>query len=318
LFFSNISAREKAMNQQWIEISLKVPSAAADTVCAVLASLGSTGVREREQVLDTFIVPDADENASEVLDLRAYFPNDEDPRQLVERIEQQLAPLRCAFPSPGWSAATTGQLADGDWAESWKQHFPVFRVGSLIVKPSWEEVDPGDADVVLTIDPGMAFGTGTHATTRLCLEFLVEEFAARSSALKVLDMGTGSGILALAAAAFGAGGVLACDIDAEACRVARENAAANDLDDRIDFTTRSLEDLGTGFDLVLANILAEENVRLASELVRRVAPGGLLVLSGILQEKEHFVREGFSRFGLSGPQVRSRDEWVCLAYRRSD
>jgi ribosomal protein L11 methyltransferase len=112
--------------------------------------------------------------------------------------------------------------------------------------------------------------------------------------------------------------VLACDIDAEACRVARENAAANDLDDRIDFTTRSLEDLGTGFDLVLANILAEENVRLASELVRRVAPGGLLVLSGILQEKEHFVREGFSRFGLSGPQVRSRDEWVCLAYRRSD
>ncbi|MDO3378535.1 50S ribosomal protein L11 methyltransferase [Geoalkalibacter halelectricus] len=305
------------MDNKWLELHISVPAAAVDLVCAGLATLGSTGVRVFERQLDTFVAPDPDADAPESYPLRAYFPAEQDGDALLKCINEALGPLRAMF-AHGWSEARLEAVSGDDWSESWKQHFPVFRVGKLVVRPSWEEVTAAPDEALLTLDPGMAFGTGTHATTRLCLEALVATLDTLDRAPRVLDVGTGSGILAIAAAMLGAGEVVACDLDAEACRVAQDNAAANGMAAAVEITSRPLEELGAGFDIVLANILAEENVRLAGELVARLAPGATLILSGILREKESLARRGFAPFGLEGPRLSERDEWICLTYRRAD
>ena len=133
----------------------------------------------------------------------------------------------------------------------------------------------------------------------------------------VLDVGTGSGILAIAAAVLGANRVLGCEIDAESRRVARENVAMNHVSPIVTVTDQLLETIDGHYDLVIANIMAEENVRLAEHLVARLAEDGVLILSGILQEKESFVREGFSRYGLGAPETTYEGEWCCIAYKRS-
>lgn len=303
------------MNHPWWELHIRVPAAAVDLVCHELALMGSSGVRVFERQLDTFELPDPDAETPEILPLRAYFSDGRNPSELLDCLRDALAPLQAMFPGD-WSAPRLQEVAPDDWAESWKQHFPVFRVGRLVVRPSWEAYAAQPEDVVLTLDPGMAFGTGTHATTRLCLEALVDAMQARPHG-KVLDVGTGSGILAIAAAALGAERVLACDIDPQACRVARDNALANGVAERVAITAEPLERLSGRYDVVLANILAEENVRLAKELVARLADQGVLILSGILRDKEALVRRGFAGMALQDPHVASHEEWVCLIYRRA-
>ena len=302
---------------EWIEVVLSVPAAVAETAGFVLAELGSEGVTLENRELDTFDPPDPDEIVSETLDLRAYFPRPEETAALLTAIHQRMLELAPSF--PGWEPQlpTFTVVRNEDWAEGWKQHFPATRISPrLVVRPSWEEFAPQPGDVVIEIDPGMAFGTGTHGTTRLCLEAVAAAFEGAAPPRRVLDVGTGSGILAIAAAAYGAEQVLACDIDPEACAIAFENAALNHLDEKIAFSIAPLEELEGEFDLVLANILAEENIRLADTLVMHLAPGGCLVLSGILIEKEEMVTNAFNAFGMGDPEIRHNEDWSCLIYRR--
>lgn len=301
------------MDEKWMEIEIRTPSAGADLLGNALAELGCAGTTVEDRRLDTFVPPDPDEAPAEYL-LRAYFAGEEDG--LRDRVEAKLAELIPFLPKPAVVTAVR-MVRQEDWAEGWKQHFGTVRIGSrLVIKPSWESFEASPEDAVVELDPGMAFGTGTHPTTLLCLEALSELFDASAPPRRVLDVGTGSGILAIAAAALGSPDVLACDIEEEACRTARENAALNRVDDRVEVTGRPLSDLGRDFDVVLANILAEENARLAAELAGRLAPDGTLVLSGILREKEDLVAAAFAPLGLSGPLIRRREEWSCLLYRR--
>lgn len=300
---------------KWIEVEIIVPALAADPIGAELSELGCTGVTVENRQLDTFVLPDPDEITVEEYTLRAYFPEPEAPGVLLAAILERMEGLCSAF--PGWTPLPPRfrPVRNEDWAEGWKQHFPATRISQrLVVRPSWETFAARPEDVVIEIDPGMAFGTGTHGTTRLCLE-AVAAICETEVPQRVLDVGTGSGILAIAAAAFGAKRVLACDIDPEACAIALENAELNGVDN-ITFTIAPLEELEEGFDLILANILAEENIRLAPELVKRLAPGGALVLSGILIEKEALVVSAFSAWPLSAPTITHNDEWSCIIYRR--
>ena len=302
---------------EWIEVVLIVPAAVAETAGFLLAELGSEGVTLENRELDTFVPPDPDEIVSETQELRAYFPQPKDCTILLGAIHERMLELAPAF--PGWEPElpTWSTVRNEDWAEGWKQHFPTTRISSrLVVRPSWEEFAAQPDDVVIEIDPGMAFGTGTHGTTRLCLEALASAFEGATPPRRVLDVGTGSGILAIAAAAYGAEQILACDIDPEACAIAFENAALNQLDDQISFSIAPLEELEGEFDLVLANILAEENIRLADALVAHLAPGGRLVLSGILIEKEEMVADAFKRYQLGVPEIRHNEDWSCLVYWR--
>ena len=305
------------MQPDWFELHLKVPASGVDLLSQELTALGSSGVIVEERQLDTFIPPDPEEPpADDTYDLRIFFPADNNPADLRSRLEALLIALAPYIPGLPAILPEFLPMRNEDWAEGWKQHFGLLRLGRLVIKPSWEEYVPAAGEAVITLDPGMAFGTGTHGTTRLCLETLAELFAAPGPPQSVMDVGTGSGILAIAAVALGAGRVLACDIDPQACRTARENAELNGVAQRMEITDRPLENLDGEFQVVLANILAEENVRLAAELVRRVCHGGILVLSGILQEKEALVIAGFAPFPLDGPVISRRDEWSCLRYRK--
>lgn len=304
------------MTELWWEIRLKVPAAALELLGNELSELGCAGVTVEERQLDTFVPPDPNEALAGDYQVKAYFPQQGQGELLAAAIRDRLLWLSGLFPELPTQLPELYEVRNEDWAEGWKQHFSAVRIGrQLVIKPSWEAFAAAPDDVVVDLDPGMAFGTGTHGTTRLCLE-AVAELCAERVPRRVLDVGTGSGILAIAAAALGAGTVLACDIDADAVRIAGENAAQNGVLDRIELTTAPLEVLPGDFDLVLANILAEENIRLGAELVKRLAPGGVLVLSGILIEKEELVVSAFAAFPLTPVHITRRDEWSCLLFRK--
>lgn len=305
------------MTSDWIELRMTVPAAAVDLVSAALGELGCGGVTIEERVLDTFVPPDPYEPLQGDYALRAYFPADENRAGLRQTVFVTLQQLAASFPDWQPTLPELVTVGNEDWAEGWKQHFPAVRIGRhLVIKPSWEVFAAAPDDVVIELDPGMAFGTGTHGTTRLCLEAVAASFEQAPAPQRVLDVGTGSGILAIAAAALGAERVLACDIDADSCAIARENAERNRMAERIEITTADLATLEAGFDLILANILAEENVRLAPELVQRLAPGGTLVLSGILAEKAELVASAFAAYPLTPAVITFNEDWACLVLRR--
>lgn len=223
--------------------------------------------------------------------------------------------------------ATLRALADADWRDSYKAHFHAWRFGRLHWVPVWERgtfrLPPGDA--VLWLDPGLAFGTGNHETTRLCVERLValaarvEDGKRKKEEVRVIDAGCGSGILALSAVLLGFRDVRGFDNDPEAVRVSHENAALNGLTGRVEFSTG---DLVTGLagrhaEIVLANIQADVLMRFARELVAAVAPGGTLVLSGILAQENAQVRGAFAAAAPGWPiDARVMGEWSDVVLTR--
>jgi ribosomal protein L11 methyltransferase len=306
------------MKKNWMLIKTEVPGAVVEIAAAVLAEYGCQGTVTEDRTLDTFVVPDDELKPEKNYALKAYFEGLDSGEELVENLRKAFA----EFPAlADWSGHIEfgGAVKMEDWAQNWKQNFSSFCVGdSLLFKPSWEEVSVTSDKKVIEIDPGMAFGTGTHGTTRLCLEVIAELFAGSEMPASVLDVGTGSGILALGAAALGCRQVLGNDLDPVACKVARENIEKNGYGQQVFITEDPLESLTGKFDLIVANILAEENVRLKQPLFERLAPGGWLVLSGILKEKEAFVRDGFADMALRSFPARYQDEWVCLVYHQQN
>ena len=303
------------MKNEWIVIEVGTKGKFVDLVGTVLAEHGCSGTVVDEQQLDTFVVPDKELEPEDFYTLKAYFSADTNIPELLNR-------LHSAFQDFPVLADSEVDLKLGevvrteDWAEGWKQNFSRFHIGeTLVIRPSWEDYAPQAHEVVIEIDPGMAFGTGTHGTTQLCLEMIAELLQKSDPPQHMLDVGTGSGILALGAAALGCPEVVATDIDDVACRVAEENIEKNGYNKRIKVTSEPLETLSGYFDLIVANIMAEENIRLKQAFLDHLATGGHLVLSGILQEKEQLVCDGFADLPLTLLESRCQDEWVCLLFR---
>lgn len=305
------------MIDTWVEISCRVPAELADIVAEYLVSLSGNGVCVENLNVDAFSHSEIPESPTTTV--RSYFSATEDSSGRLAEISTFLKELSqrqsgCVLPEPELSSVSTE-----DWSTSWKANFKPLRVGQrLLIVPSWEKVQPRPEDIVLHLDPGMAFGTGGHETTRLCLELLEKIMDDMPLLLSpsVLDLGTGSGILAMAAVQLGAGRVCAVDIDPQAVEVARENLAANGLSEQVECSTTPLESMSESFDVILANILAEELVRLAPFLTGRLNPGGSLVLSGILAEKEGLVRTGFAPQQLKYLATLQAGEWVALHYQK--
>ncbi len=211
---------------------------------------------------------------------------------------------------------------DEDWANAWKQYFKPIRMGRrLVIVPSWEQADLQPEDLAITLDPGMAFGTGQHATTALCLRWL--EDLVRPGAVLV-DVGTGSGILAIAAAQLGAAAVLACDIDPVAVRVAAENTAANGVADRIQVVHAALDQppaqswLGTHRPgLVVGNLTAGVVQQVAPDIAAALASGARFLASGIIVQRQAEVTAALAALGLQVEEVREEECWVAMLFRRT-
>lgn len=296
------------MNKTWAEVACEVPAAMVDLLADFLVELSGNGVSIDNLELDTFSLDGMDEPP--VKTVRAYFTPDADLETKLAAVERFIRENAPDYGDAPPAAPTVNTIREEDWATGWRQHFSPTRIGRrLVIKPTWEPFAPEPDDLVIELDPGMAFGTGTHPTTRLCLEAL--EKLGRPE--DVLDVGTGSGILAMAASKLGAHRVVGTDIDPDAVEVARENCAMNGV--TAELTITPLADIPGQFAVVLANILAEDLVRMAADLTAKVAPGGALILSGILVEREPYVIDGFAATGLALAETTREGEWSCLLYR---
>ena len=299
-------------------IEIETQGAMVEIVSAILGEYGCSGTVIENVDLDTFDIPDGDLEPEKTYVLEAYFPHVAGGDRLRLELAEAFSgtPVLQAVLPRILGSRTVPMEA---WSETWKQNFSTFRIGEkLVVRPSWEPHAARDEQAVIEIDPGMAFGTGTHGTTRLCLEVVAELFEAPIPPGNMLDVGTGSGILALGAAALGCQSVVANDIDPVACQVARENVQRNGYQGQIAISEQPIERLPGEFDLIVANILAEENVRLKQEFYKHLKPHGWLVLSGILREKEEYVKAGFADLPLTFSRSRYQDDWVCLVARRQE
>ncbi len=247
--------------------------------------------------------------------LRAYLPMTAVGEGALEAIRGRLAVLPRFGLTASAPALVTAEITDEAWASAWKEHFRPFRVGRrILIVPSWEIPAPGPGDVVIRLDPGMAFGSGLHASTQLCLALLEERLRPGET---VADIGTGSGILAIAAARLGAARVVAVDDDPLAVSVAAANAASNGVAGRVRVTAGHLLDpLDRGADLLLANLTADVLEEMAAAVPARLRPGGVIVASGIIAAGLEAVRGAFERAGLVVLETRAQEEWRALVARR--
>lgn len=299
----------------WFRVAVVLPADLEEPLIGALGDLANRGlevVDHRATALDPTLFDLPDDHAR--MSLFAQGPELESVRAALASAVSFLVSLDLGISA----APPIGVLpVEPGWRDGWRAWFKASRVTErIVIRPSWEPWVPAPQDRVLDLDPGTAFGTGGHATTRLCLAELDRLVGHDEPMARVLDVGTGSGILAIAAARLGAYAVIAVDNDPEAVLVARENASRNAVDDVVGASDDPLESIGGTFQLIVANILAPTLLQLREPLAERLAPGARIVLSGVLVEEGDSVREGFEQAGLTFERSAIEGEWVALTLRR--
>jgi len=290
----------------WMAIAVTVSSEGEEAVAAVFYELGCNGVSVE--------LEPPDGGGSRVV-VKGYFPEDERLEKTAASVRAELLVLKRLFPH--WMIESEHiMVKEDDWADAWKKYFKALPIGrNFLIKPSWEEsagpqkkAVPSER-IVIEIDPGMAFGTGTHATTALCLEAIERHVGPGDI---IFDIGTGSGILALAAAKLGAD-VQAGDIDPLAVKIARENVKLNGLEDKIRVNTGNLGEVFTGrADVVIANIIADVIIDLLPQLPRLMKPDGLFLASGIIDTRGAEVVSAMEQAGLCVTGQFENAGWILL------
>ena len=307
----------------WLEVSLTVNGELAEAVADVLARFAFSGVMMEQGVKYT-----DDEDAGTPtgpITVRAYLEMNDQIEDTRQKLEESLYYLGMIQPLP---AASYQEIADQNWMEAWKQHYKPILIGErLVIVPAWMD-SPDPNRIAIRIDPGMAFGTGTHPTTQLCLELMEKYFEDRLSSMvnrpwSIIDVGCGSGILSIAALKLGAKSALGVDIDTGSIENARENANTNSIGDELFLGIGSVQEiLDNKFSfrkapLVVANILAPVIIRLFDAgLSELMEADGAILLSGILQEQAQNVIEAAQARGLRLNERRQMGDWVALAMNR--
>ncbi len=313
----NTEQESNASAGQWVEISVELGRHLQDALANFLMELGAGGV-----VTDGDISappnPTSLAGKGEYRRVTSYLKNDEAVRSHIDSLHRYLAALADMH---GLSDAPQVQLTmirEEDWSTQWQKLFSTCRIGRrMVIKPSWEQYTHRADDVVIEMDPGMAFGTGTHPTTRMCLE-VIEDLVSRSAPMigSMLDVGTGSGILSITAAKLGIEEIVGIDIDPIAVSYARKNAAANGVAHRVEVRDCPLERIEERFDLIAANILSDILLKLRKELQRRLSGRGILVLSGILAEDAHKLETAFASKKYRLLDFILQGEWACLVLQK--
>lgn len=304
---------------QWIEVNVQVTHEAVEVVADILTAAGTSGVAiEDPQLINnlrnsgTWELCDIPEQENtEIVTVSAYYADDEKLQDRLKQIESELAAVEERIGSFRFGNIRFRSLSEKDWANEWKQYFHVTHVGeSLVIKPSWEEYTPKEGEHVIKIDPGMAFGTGTHHTTNMCMARLEKVLPANA---EVFDVGTGSGILAIAAALLGAKSVKAVDIDAVAVRVARENIAGNGLEDKIEVKEGDLLRGTEGqADVIIANIIADIIIMLLKDIPGKLKDDGIFLASGIISDRRADVEAAAAEVSMKVDHVDEKGGWVVM------
>lgn len=320
---------------QWLELSVTVDTEAVESVSELFAQYGyNGGVAVEEAIIPSPDSPEYQIDTNKPVIVRTYLLANEQAADAQTQIERGLWVLGMMRPVGELQVKT---IAEEDWANAWKEHYRTHRIGQrFVIVPSWLEYEPVENDVVLNLDPGMAFGTGLHPTTKLCLELM--ELIEFNDNTIVLDLGCGSGILAVGAAKLGSQRVLALDTESIAVAATTENAQINHAETAITALKGSLGnaplehwlgwegDLPGGeaksyhyaneFDVILANILAKVHVVLGNDYLTALKPGGVLITSGIINEREADVVAAFEAVGLEQVERRTQGDWVAFTHRK--
>ncbi|ARF18734.1 50S ribosomal protein L11 methyltransferase [Sporosarcina sp. P3] len=310
---------------KWSEVSVHTTHEATEAVANILHEAGASGVviedseepgKERVDQYGEIYALDKEDFPSDGVIIKAYLPVTSFINETVENLELEIEGLRQFSLNPGRFTIGITEVDEEDWANSWKQYFHPVKISKrFTIVPTWEEYTPVESDeLLIELDPGMAFGTGTHPTTVLCLQALEKYLEPDQT---IVDVGTGSGVLAIGAALLGAKHITALDLDEVAVRAAQENVAYNQADDRITVLKGNLLDsIEEPPDMIIANILADVIMSFSQDAYQLVKPGGLFITSGIIGAKRDEVRNDLIAQGFEIVETVLMEDWVAIIARK--
>lgn len=310
----------------WHEVKIKTTGEAYDAVTDMLTNIGAGGVaiEDPNDIISELSKPDtldyADDeflsNLGDGVTIKAYFSEEVNISELISLIEEKLKFI-AQFLEVGEGFIGHSQVDDEDWSTSWKKYYKPFNLtDKLVIKPSWEDYEKKKDEIVIEMDPGMAFGTGTHETTKMC-SALLEKYVKPEDT--VVDLGCGTGILSIIAAKLGAKAVTAVDIDEVAVKVAKENFEINGVKDKVCAIKGVIDDLKKNkSDIIVANIIANVIIDISSKVSSFLKPEGIFIASGIIRERKDEVLEAYSKAGFKCEQIEELGEWVAIVFRCLD
>ena len=308
---------------KWCEISIQTSHEAVELIAEIFRDLGASGVViEDPELVNDYItsgkwdytdIPIAKE--TEVVVEKAYLPVNGELEGRIQTLQQEIKALESRGVNTAPAVLTTAELQDEDWSDTWKQYFHTEKPGErVVIKPTWEEYEPKDDEVVIELDPGAAFGTGTHATTSMCirqLEKLVKP------GMTVFDVGTGSGILSIISAKLGATNIQAVDYDDSVLKIVEENLEQNNVQDIISVAQSDLmQNVHGKAELVIANIIADIIIRLFDQLDEHLEQGGTLLTSGIIEDRIVDVLAAAEKHGYGVVERLENKGWACITFKR--
>jgi ribosomal protein L11 methyltransferase len=310
---------------KWSELCIHTTNEAVEPISNILHEAGASGVviedplelvRERENVFGEIYQLDPNDFPDEGVIVKAYLPVNSFLGETVDGIKELINNLVEYDIDLGVNKVTISEVNEEEWATAWKKYYHPVKISEQItIVPTWEEYTPVSSDEkIIELDPGMAFGTGTHPTTILCIQALEKHV---KQGMNVIDVGTGSGVLTIAAAKYGAKEILALDLDEVAVNSAKINCKLNKVHDQVTIKQNDLLK-GVEFeaDIIVANILAEVIVRFTDDVERLLKPGGLFISSGIIKQKRAEVEEAIVNSGLVIEEVMTMEDWVSITARK--
>ena len=299
---------------KWTEIKATIAKKDEDIVSGIFYNIGAAAldIEDPNDLIDLsnqkegwdFFGIDLEGLNLDEIKIKAFFSEEEDVVSIVSALRERIE-------SKGLGKISTSEIEDEDYLDNWKKYFKPFKIGNnIIIKPSWEEYQEQKEDIIIDIDPGMAFGTGTHETTSLCIEALEEHV---KNASTVFDIGCGSGILSIVSAKLGANKLVAIDLDPSCVRISKENIEKNNLSDKIDVRQGDLLEVLEGkADVIVANIIAEAILSITSSVKNYLKDGGIFISSGIILDKRDSVLESLKDNGFKIEEIKTQGEWVCI------
>lgn len=302
--------------EKWLKIEITAPAELTDALTNFLEEAGAQGVFS-----ESLLPPGSDHpEPGDMEVVQAFFTSGAGNEKRISAVYRYLERLEEIFPDAGTPTLVTEIISDPDWGQQWKKYFKPVRVcKNIVVKPTWERYTPSSRDIVVEIDPGMAFGTGQHASTRMCMEAIENTILKDRSVekWKVLDVGCGTGILGITAAKMGAQDVICVDNDPKATEIAAENAVINGVDQCLRIVHDDAAHIREPRNLIIANLTSKLLMKLRTSLIKILMPDGYLIISGIVEQDIPAMERHFIKKPLHCVERLAEKEWVCYVLKKN-